>query len=334
MEAINQMKILVVGGAGYIGGCTVDSLINNKNGHEVTVYDNLMYERMYLKPINFIAGDIRDEELYTSIVHKYDAVVWLAAIVGDGACNVKPSLTKEINYDCVKRLADCGYQGKIVFTSTCSVYGANNDLIDEYAEPNPLSLYASTKLQAERCLTTEFDEHGSLDNVLIFRLGTLFGLSDMHSRLRLDLVVNVLTKKAVKGEDLTVFGGEQWRPLLHVKDVAGAIAYGLDNDIKGLYNLSYDNFTILDLAKEIQETVENSVKILESDMSFEDMRNYKVVSDAYRAHGWSPKWTLKDGISELESIMKEGRVRDTENPVYSNAAYMGAESWTTQSWIA
>ena len=143
------MKILVVGGAGYIGGCTVDALENDLN-HDVTVYDNLMYERTYLKSINFIAGDIRNPELYNSIIHNFDVVVWLAAIVGDGACTINPNHTKEINYDCVKKLADSNYKGKIIFTSTCSVYGANNDLLDETATPNPLSLYASTKLQAEK----------------------------------------------------------------------------------------------------------------------------------------------------------------------------------------
>jgi len=316
------MKVLVVGGAGYIGGCSVDSLIG-ESGHEVTVYDNLMYENMYMKPINFIAGDVRDEKLYSDIVHEYDAVVWLAAIVGDGACTVNPTLTRKINYKCVKSLVDSGYKGKIIFTSTCSVYGANNDLIDETATPNPLSLYASTKLEAEQYLIANHSDH------LIFRLGTLFGLSDQFSRLRLDLVVNILTKKAVQGDALTVFGGEQWRPLLHVKDVAGAITFGVDKDVKGLYNLSYKNYTILDLAKAIQKEIPG-VSIVESEISFEDMRNYKVKADRYTEHGWSPKWSLADGIQELAVIMAEGRVKDPENSLYSNHAFMKerAEEWT------
>ena len=317
------MKVLVVGGAGYIGGCTVDTLIGG-SGHDVTVYDNLMYENMYLKPVKFIAGDIRDPKLYTDILPNYEAVVWLAAIVGDGACTVNPSLTEDINYNCVKRLVD-SYKGKVIFTSTCSVYGKNDELIDEEASPNPLSLYAKTKLQAEQYLINNHEDY------LIFRLGTLFGLSDQFSRLRLDLVVNILTKKATGGEDLTVYGGEQWRPLLHVKDVAGAITYGIDNNITGLYNLSQKNYTILELAETIQEQVPG-VSIIAADLSFEDMRNYKVKADRYAEKGWTPKWTLSDGIRELAVVMAEGRVKDPDNPVYSNFAFMKerAEEWTVR----
>jgi len=318
------MKVLVVGGAGYIGGCTVDTLIGG-SGHEVTVYDNLMYENMYLKPVKFIAGDIRDPELYTDILPNYDAVVWLAAIVGDGACTVDPALTTEVNYTCVKRLVD-SYKGRIVFTSTCSVYGKNDAIIDEEAEPNPLSLYAKTKLQAEQYLVENHKDY------LIFRLGTLFGLSDQYSRLRLDLVVNILTKKATSGEDLTVFGGEQWRPLLHVKDVASAVAYGLDNSIVGLYNLSYDNFTISELARTIQGQIPG-VNIVETDLAFEDMRNYKVKTDLFAATGWTPMWTLADGISELHTVMKEGRITNANNPVYNNHAYMKSRA-VAEGWVS
>ena len=239
------MKVLVVGGAGYIGGSTVDSLIGEA-GHEVTVYDNLMYEDKYLKPVDFIFGDIREERLYTAIIHRDDVVVWFAAIERDGACTVDPELTKEINYHSVIRLVDSGYKGKIVFTSTCSVYGINNDLIDESAKPNPQSLYAKTKLAAEEYIKF------NCPNALIFRLGTLFGLSDQFSRLRLDLVANILSLKAVNGEPLTVFGGEQWRPLLHVRDVADAITHGIEGDVMGLYNLVSENFTILNLAMAIR----------------------------------------------------------------------------------
>ena len=119
------MKVLVVGGAGYIGGCSVDSLIG-ESGHEVTVYDNLMYENMYMKPINFIAGDVRESKLYSDIVHEYDAVVWLAAIVGDGACTVNPTLSRNINYKCVKSLVESGYKGKIIFTLTSSTKSSDS----------------------------------------------------------------------------------------------------------------------------------------------------------------------------------------------------------------
>ena len=132
-------------------------------------------------------------------------------MVGDGACQVNPKLTQDVNVNSFLWLVD-NYKGKIVFPSTCSVYGVNNNLIDETAEPNPLSLYAATKLEAERYVLRRRPD------ALVFRLGTLFGLGDRHSRMRLDLVANILSMRAAKGDDLTVFGGEQWRPLLPDRD--------------------------------------------------------------------------------------------------------------------
>ena len=233
-------KILIVGGAGYIGGFLTDYL--TKNDYDVTVYDNLLFEKRFLKSCNFVHGDIRDQEKLSKIIHNYDCVIWLAGLVGDGACAVNQKLTKTLNVDTVKWLVD-NYKGKIVFPSTCSVYGINDDLIEEGATPNPLSLYAATKLEAEKYVLK------NSQNFLVFRLGTLFGLGDRHSRMRLDLVANILSMRAAKGETLTIFGGEQWRPLLHVRDVSTAILHGLKNDITGLYNLSYKNYTISELGE-------------------------------------------------------------------------------------
>ena len=229
------MNILIVGGAGYIGGYLTDSFHDNN----VLVYDNLLYENMYLKDVAFRFGDVRDTDNLSNTIKEFkpDVVIWLAAIVGDGACQINPVLTDEVNYESVKWICD-NYSGKIIFTSTCSVYGVNNDLIDESAIPNPLSVYASTKLKAEQYLLSNHED------CLIFRLGTLYGLGDLHSRIRLDLVANILTLKATLGEPLSIFGGEQWRPLLHVRDVSTAINHGLDNNIKGLFNLHGENQTI------------------------------------------------------------------------------------------
>ena len=207
------MNILVVGGAGYVGGGIVDKL---KQTHNVTVYDSLIYEESYRKDVNFVYGDIRNHNKLLPLLKENDAVIWLAALVGDGACSINPELTFEINSESVKFLAN-NFDKRVIFLSTCSVYGAQEGLLDESSTINPLSEYASSKVQAEQYLSDS--------NAIIFRLGTLFGISDEFSRIRLDLVVNILVTKALTEGKLTVFGGEQWRPLLHVVDVANAIAH-------------------------------------------------------------------------------------------------------------
>ena len=311
----NMQRIMIVGGAGYIGGYLTDYL--NAIAKDILVYDKLVYENRYLKDVPFVLGDISDTAKLSTTISEWqpDVIVWLAALVGDGACQVDPVLTNKVNYESVKWLTD-NYDGKIVFTSTCSVYGVNNETITEEAKTNPLSVYASTKLKAEQYLLNNSDD------CLIFRLGTLFGISDRHSRLRLDLVANILTLKAVRVEALSVFGGEQWRPLLHVKDVSRAISHGIRNQITGLYNLHSDNYTIKELAEKIVEVVDPQATINYEDMLFEDVRNYKVSSASYRNSGWYPSFNLEDGITELASILKDGRKKDTSDSVYSNARYI------------
>ena len=181
-------KILIVGGAGYVGGWLTDEAI--RVGHEVRVIDNLTYEDSYLKNVDFVFGDVLDFDLIKSNLSWADTVVWLAALVGDPACAINPSLTKKINVDSVKNLVD-HFDGRVIFPSTCSVYGAQNGLLNEESVVGPLSLYAASKLEAENILLK------SNATTLIFRLGTLFGISDTYARLRVDLVLNVLTIRAV-----------------------------------------------------------------------------------------------------------------------------------------
>jgi nucleoside-diphosphate-sugar epimerase len=305
-------KILIVGGCGYVGGYLTDLLF--KNDYDVTVYDDILYETRFLKKVKFIRGDIRNTEKLQKILPSYDTVIWLAALVGDPACAVDPNLTRQINYDTVKWLVD-NYKKRIVFLSTCSVYGVNNDLIDETATPNPLSAYASTKLEAEQYIVKNHPNH------LIFRLGTLYGLGDEHSRLRLDLVVNVLVKKAIEGEKLSVFGGEQWRPLLHVKDVSHGILHGLEQNITGLYNLSERNVKIYEIAEQIKKYI-TTAEVEFQDMKFQDLRNYKVSGDKYYATGWRPIFNLDDGIMELKRVFEDQRIKNLNDIIYSNGHFI------------
>ena len=304
------MKILIVGGAGYVGGGIVD-LLSKEN--EVTVYDSLIYENSYRKNVDFIFGDIRDYKKINNILDQYDAVIWLAALVGDGACAINPALTHEINSETVKNLAK-NFKGKIVFLSTCSVYGAQEGVLDESSEVNPLSEYASSKLIAEKYLADS--------DSIIFRLGTLFGIGDKFSRIRLDLVVNILTTKAYIDKKMSVFGGEQWRPLLHVKDVANAIAHTLDTQTNGVYNLHYKNFKIIEIANEIKNKI-SDVEIETTPLPFQDARNYQVSSEKLKdATGFQATVDLTQGINEMYELISSNRIKDINDPRYSNQNFL------------
>ena len=304
------MKVLIVGGAGYVGGGIVD-LLSKEN--EVTGYDSLIYENSYRKNVNFIFGDIRDYKKINNILKEYDAVIWLAALVGDGACAINPALTHEINSETVKNLVK-NFKGKIVFLSTCSVYGAQEGVLDENSEVNPLSEYASSKLVAEKYLEDA--------DAIIFRLGTLFGVGDQFSRIRLDLVVNILTTKAYIDKKMSVFGGEQWRPLLHVKDVANAIGHTLDTQTNGIFNLHYKNFKIIEIANEIKNKI-SDVEIETTPLPFQDARNYQVSSDKLKdAPGFQATVDLTQGINEMYELISSNRIKDINDPRYSNQNFL------------
>ena len=304
------MKVLIVGGAGYVGGGIVDLLSKD---NEVTVYDSLIYENSYRKNIDFIFGDIRDYKKINNILKQYDAVIWLAALVGDGACAINPALTHEINSETVKNLVK-NFKGKIVFLSTCSVYGAQEGVLDENSEVNPLSEYASSKLVAEKYLEDA--------DAIIFRLGTLFGVGDQFSRIRLDLVVNILTTKAYIDKKMSVFGGEQWRPLLHVKDVANAIGHTLDTQTSGIFNLHYKNFKIIEIANEIKNKM-SDVEIETTPLPFQDARNYQVSSDKLKdVTGFEAVVDLSQGINEMHQLISSNRIKDINDPRYSNQNFL------------
>ena len=305
------MRVLVVGGAGYVGGVVTDLLIRNK--FDVTVYDSLLYEDQYMKDCSFILGDVRDQIKLKSLLDKFDSVVWIAALVGDGACNIDPKLTDEINFKSVQFLSQ-NYNGRIVFFSTCSVYGAQNELLNENSPVNPLSLYASTKLKAENVLKN--------NNAIIFRLGTLFGISDLFARLRMDLVVNTLTAKAFIENKINVFGGEQYRPLLHVKDAAKAIHVAITSKEVGVFNLSLDNFKIIEIANSIKAHFPR-LEILIEDIPFQDTRNYRVNnSKSLNLLNFKADISLLDGIIEIKRLLIETRIKDINNPRYTNQKYL------------
>jgi len=303
-------NVLVVGGAGYVGGNLVSELI--KAGHAVRVIDNLTYEDMYLKQCEFSYGDILEFKSIIPHLKWAQTVIWLAAFVGDPACAINPELTRRTNVEAVRNLVE-NFAGKIIFPSTCSVYGAQDGELNESSATNPLSLYAESKLEAEEILQSA--------NVkpLIFRLGTLFGLSDEFSRLRIDLVLNLLTIRAVVDKKMSVFGGEQYRPLLHVKDFATASIPHVSNGNEGIFNLHNENITIAGLADRISERVEGS-RVEKTPISFQDARNYRVSSDKAKTQlGFIPRYSIEYGINEIATLIESGRITNLSNPRFTNS---------------
>lgn len=303
----------MVGGAGYIGGTLTDQLI--AKGYSVTVFDNLLYEDRFLKEVPFIHGDIRNTEKLLKLQDKYDKIIWLAAIVGDGACSQDPELTYEINFHSIKRFLD---QAKrpIIFPSTCSVYGDQDGILTEDSPAKPLSVYAETKLLAEK----EVLAHKGM----AFRLGTLFGMGDHYSRLRLDLVVNVLTYKALKDRKITVFGGEQWRPILAVKDVASYLVEAVSRDYNDVFNLSMKNVKISDFAPVFKNIFPDlQVEIVNS--KFEDTRNYRVSTEKSEKHFiFKPKITIESEVNSMLEVLRDHRIKNPLDPRYYNTHYVKA----------
>lgn len=306
------MRVLVVGGAGYVGGPLTDLL--SESGHEFRVYDALLYEESYRKQVDFVYGDVRDETRLKAQLEWAEAVVWLAALVGDGACELSPDVSVAINQAPVRWLTE-NYDGRIVFPSSCSVYGAKDDsILDEEAPTNPLSVYAATKLAAETYLADK--------NAIIFRLATLFGVGDQFSRIRLDLVVNTLTMAAYQRGKISVFGGDQSRPLLHVRDVARAVMANLTTDNTGIFNLHRQNVRIVDLACQVRNHFPDIV-IDRSQAKYEDTRNYRISSEkAHKAFGFRPAYSIDEGIEEIKTLLESGRLKRLDNPRYANRAFL------------
>jgi nucleoside-diphosphate-sugar epimerase len=305
------MNILVVGGAGYVGGAVTDLLL--KSEHNFRVYDALLYEESYRKPVDFVYGDVRDTKRLLTQLKWADAVIWLAALVGDGACDLNPDISISINQESIKWLSE-HYNGRIIFMSTCSVYGAQNAILDESSPTNPLSVYAVTKLAAEQYLKGK--------NTLIFRLGTLFGVSDQFARIRMDLVVNMLTVRAHRQGKITVFGGDQFRPLLHVRDAARAAVENVSINKTGVFNIARQNVRIIDLAYQVRNHFPDMV-IEQTSMPFQDARNYRVSSEkAQKTLGFKSAFSIDDGIEEIKELLDSNRLKEVDNPRYTNQVYL------------
>jgi nucleoside-diphosphate-sugar epimerase len=218
-----------------------------------------------------------------------------------------------VNQESVKWLAQ-NYNGRIIFMSTCSVYGAQDVVLDESSPTNPLSVYATTKLAAEEYLRNK--------NSIIFRLGTLFGVGDQFSRIRLDLVVNTLTVRAHRQGKISVFGGDQFRPLLHVRDAARAAIDNVATKHTGVFNLARQNVRIIDLAYQVRNHFPDLI-VEQTPMKFQDARNYRVSDEkARKILGFKSIYSIDDGIEEIKELLDSRRLRDVDNPRYTNQTYL------------
>lgn len=308
------MRVLITGGAGYLGGALTDIL--RSSDHEVRVYDALLYEESYRKDVPFVYGDVRDAARIQPHLDWADVVVWLAAIVGDPACALNEQLTMDVN---VRALATAAqrFDGKLIVMSSCSVYGAadGDAELHEGSPRNPLSLYAKTKIWGEEALAAR-------PRTLQFRLGTLYGVSDMHARIRFDLVVNTLTMRAALHKKMSVFGGAQYRPFVHVRDIATLIASQLTTSSAGVYNAHAENMTIYELADRIQCQLPQAT-VEKSSVMTQDHRNYRATSArAQRELGFTPRLRVDDGIRELAQLLLEGRVKNSFVTRFSNYLHL------------
>jgi nucleoside-diphosphate-sugar epimerase len=312
MKYLDSKKILILGGLGYIGSYTVRQLV--LKGYQIYIYDNMMYQPHFLDDTEFYFGDITDYVRLKEVIEEVtpDIVINFSAIVGDAACNINPVRTVDVNQDAVKYLSE-NFNGKIIHISTCSVYGINNNLIDEETDPNPISLYAETKLKSEEYINNRES------NDLIFRLGTLYGVSG--GRPRLDLVVNIFSMLSALGENLTVTNPEAMRPILDVKDVCGGIIHGIENELSGLYILSQQNMCIGDIATMVQAVTPSRVSVNFSEKK-EDLRNYMVCTAKIRETGWNPHFSLESGIMDVYNIVREKRIKDPFSELYHNGKFV------------
>lgn len=323
-------RVLIVGGAGYLGSVLSRRLI--EKGFKVRVLDLLMYgiepiaKLMDNKNFEFIEGDMRNISTIALSLADVDSVINLAAVVGDPACTNKPEDAIETNYLANKSLAEaCKYHqiNRFIYASTCSVYGAmdGDKPLDENSPLNPVSLYARSKIQSEEGILSLADENFS---PTILRMGTLYGYS---MRMRFDLVLNTMTKTAVIDKKISVHGGgRQWRPLLHVEDAAEAYLKCLEAPIKKIkceiFNVGSEkqNYQILQIARIIQKCVPGARLIIEGKAG--DPRNYLVsFSKIEKTLGFKACKKVREGILRIKKAIETKEITYTDNPKYYNVEY-------------
>ncbi|MFQ5879137.1 MAG: NAD-dependent epimerase/dehydratase family protein [Dehalococcoidia bacterium] len=312
------MRILVTGGAGYIGSVLVPMLLDA--GHHVRVLDILRKGGQGLFPLfanprlEFVHGDVRDEDKLREALRGSDAIIHLAAIVGYPACRRDPWLAMEVNYGGTAALNRQRHRGQLLlFASSLSNYGhAADGLCTEESEPTPITIYGQSKIRAEQEVLS------SDDNVIVFRPATAFGLSP---QMRLDLLFNEFVYRAVKERFLAVYQPYFMRAFVHVRDFAGAFLFALEHADRmrsQVFNLGDESLNVTkgDLAERVRRRLDFELHFSEAGED-PDKRNYAVSFAKLKSVGFSTQVTIEEGIDELA---RGYQVLDIPNP-YANASY-------------
>jgi len=298
---MSDLRILVTGGAGYLGAVLVPALLSR--GHAVTVLDSLTYGQnplldcCFSSKFNFIKGDICDQDLMTELIGRFDLIIPLAAIVGAPACKTNPTLTRLVNYDAqiniIKRMSP---SQMVIFPTTNSGYGIGekDGFCTEESPLRPISEYGRTKVAVEKALLDK-------GNAVTYRLATVFGISP---RMRMDLLVNDFTYRAYKDRFIILFEEHFRRNYIHIRDVAKAFIFAIDNfnKMKGEpfnVGLSSANLTKRQLCEKIKEYVPDFYIHCAPVGEDPDKRDYVVSNEKLESLGWQPDYTLDMGIVEL-----------------------------------
>jgi nucleoside-diphosphate-sugar epimerase len=277
--------------------------------------------------LEIVKADFRQIDKVVECMKGMDAVVHLGAIVGDPACALDENLTIDVNLIATRTIAEIAKGSgvsRFVFASTCSVYGASDEILDERSALNPISLYARSKIASERVLHSLASQEFA---PIILRFGTIYGLS---GRIRFDLVVNLLTAKAVVDGKITIVGNDQWRPFVHVEDAASAIMKVLEAPLalvrNQVFNVGSDeqNYTLQQVGELIHRLVPTAELIIMGPDG--DRRNYRVnFSKIRRVLGFRPQWTLEQGVQQVIDALRSGVIQDYRDARYSNVKFLSEE---------
>ncbi len=320
--------VLVTGGAGYVGSHLVRMLL--RKGYRVRVLDSLLYGTSGLEGctndprLEFVEGDICNVRDMIRASKGAKVIIALAALVGDGACELDHDETVAINIESTKLLCNVvqlqSSVERVVFASSCSVYGATEGLVlNEGSRLNPVSFYARSRIVSETILARGLDSR----SVVVLRLGTVFGASP---RMRLDLMVNTMTCAAITRGTITVMGGQAWRPHLHCRDAATAFLLAAEaphEKVNGeIFNVGADqnNLTISETAVLVASQVPGTR--IEYVNAVEDPRSYRVSFDKIRyVLKFTPRYRIEDGVREVRALIERGEI-DPNDPRYSNFLYL------------